>query len=186
MCIISGFQPAKVEKRARAQHVTDKAWDRFENIFWFLKHNVTASNSLFGHQTSSRKVPFLPVRASTIRSHLLTCAQMRSIAPKTLIYLSAIEHNWAQVSATGRNCAHIALKNCCVLWIINPNWAQYERNLSAIWAQNDRKILFQALNYKYYYERNLSAIEQEFSNRGLTKLRSYCAHSAIWAQFSVI
>ena len=43
------FQLAKVEQRARAQHVTDKTSRVFQNIFWFLRHNTMVSTSLLSH-----------------------------------------------------------------------------------------------------------------------------------------
>ena len=71
------------------------------------------------------------------------------------------------MSTAERNCVQIALKIVVFNALSDPtksNWAQYERILSAIGAQNDHKILFQVLTYKYYYERNPSLIDDAYPN----------------------
>ncbi len=88
-----GFLPAKVEKRARAQHVTNKVWDGFEDIFWFLKHKITVSNNLFGHHTSSsyaRKSLYYITHPSICCLHVGHSGSARADALTSSLYCTSL------------------------------------------------------------------------------------------------
>ena len=128
MWIIFELQLAKVEQRARADHVTDKPSDVFQNVFWFLRHNTMVSNNLLGRQASCRKVPFFAIRASTIRSQFEHCSPV-----------------WRPNSATMMDKFENFQKKC-IKWILGESNLSYSNE---VYLRKCKQLNILPLSYRF-------------------------------------